>query len=130
MKTLQFALTAILVFGGCSPSDEKAPSEKALPEVDGDLYWHRHLFHLRVDTYERIRSRGIPLDSIGVSEQEAKEMILASGNEHIKSILAGNLDGEEGEYDVAREMIGLGFSPGQISALPLAAVDSISKGLR
>jgi len=98
--------------------------------VDGDLYWHGHLFHLRVDALERIHYRDISLDSIGVSEWEAREMILVSGNEHIKSIIAGNYDGEESEYDVAREMLGLGFSPGQISALPIVAVDSVSKGLR
>ncbi len=84
---------------------------------EGSLWWHLHLFHLRVDTYERLRTRNISLDSLGVSEEEAREMILASGNEHIEEILAGNYDGEENEYDVAREMLELGFLPRQISAL-------------
>ena len=92
--------------------------------------WHRHLFHLRADVYRRLWEQEISLDSIGVSEWEVREAILVSGNDHIKSILAGNHDGEEDEYDVARELLLLGFSPSQIFALPLVVTNSISKDLR
>ncbi|MFH0712308.1 MAG: hypothetical protein V2A55_00385 [Candidatus Jorgensenbacteria bacterium] len=105
-----------------------APEVK-LREDDPGSY-RRHLFHLRAETYEHLLERRIPFDSLGVTKETAREMILASGNDHIRGIFAGNYDGEEDEYDVAAELIWLRFSPRQISAFPPITADSVSKGLR